>query len=97
MNALLLALLGLVGAGFLSFIIAVATGQLVPGSKLEEKEKEVLHWKAAADKWEHSYNDQKALVDRSAQSAEITDRVMTAMQTMFDRQQATKQVGSGGI
>jgi hypothetical protein len=80
MQALLLTLLGVFGGGFLAFVGAVAIGQLVPVSRVTDRDAAIARLEAAAEKREEAYSTLKGIVDRQALLSDVTKAVLEATQ-----------------
>lgn len=86
MEALLITLLSVVGGGFLSLLGAILLGQLVPGSRVTERDAIITRMQDAAMKREEAYTTLKDIVDRQAMISEVTKAVLEATHTTAARQ-----------
>jgi hypothetical protein len=77
-EALLETLMGIFGGGFLGFLVATGMGQLVPGSRVAERDATIARLEAAAEKREEAYDTLKQIVDRQAMVADVTRAVLEA-------------------
>jgi hypothetical protein len=68
-------LLGFIGSGFLTLLVALATGQIVPSSKAET-------WKAAYEELKRSDDQKDEIIKRVILSAEISDKVAAAVKQL---------------
>jgi len=84
-ESFLLALCGLLGAGFLGLLIPVLTGGLVPVSRVEAAEADAQRWKEAHNKLHEAHEIQTHTLERAQLTAEITDKVMAGIQSTMSR------------
>lgn len=80
MQALLLTLLGVFGGGFLALVAAVALGQLVPASRVTDRDAIISRLESAAEKREEAYSTLRQIVDRQAMLSDVTKAVLEATQ-----------------
>lgn len=86
MEVLWITLTSIMGAGVLGFVTACATGQLVPGTRVEHYQESITRLEDAAQKREEAYQTLKGIVDRQALVAEVTAAVVQATRTVQQRE-----------
>ena len=83
---ILLAVVGVLGTGVLGFLTALATGQLVPGSRVTEYQTTIGQQQSAIARLTDSneqikkgYEDMKSIVDRQQMLQDVTAAAMRAV------------------
>lgn len=79
-DAVWTALSSVLGTGLFGLVGAILLGKLVPVSQLERAEKEADTWRATSEQQRQSLEQKDRLLERSQLSAEITDKVMQAIE-----------------
>lgn len=85
-DQILLALVGVLGGGVVAVVIAAITGAIVPASRVSAAQNDAEKYKLALDRVEAAYEAQSKLLDRRALSDDVTDKVMSAVRDLLDKQ-----------
>ena len=96
MEALLIALLSLLGSAVLAFVVAWFSGAIVPGTRVTERDATIARLEAAAEKRDEAYQTLKSIVDRQALVQDVTESILKATRDMA-RQDMPRlpEVGTG--
>jgi len=78
------AIVGVLGTGLLGFLGALFSGKVVPSRKLLKAEQEAATWRQSHDTLRLAYDTQNKLLVQQQLTAEITDKVMSAVHALLE-------------
>jgi len=92
MDAIWASVISVVGVVLLSPLGLFLAGRLVPVSRVTDAEKTAATWKESYDTLKTAFDKQTELLTRQQQTAEITDKVMSAVNQRIDRLETNRGV-----
>lgn len=85
MDAIWASVISVVGVVLLSPLGLFLAGKLVPASRVTDAQTTAATWKESYDTLKAAFDKQTDLLARQQQTAEITDKVMNAVNQRIDR------------